>query len=330
MVDPSAIDVSAGSPNEPPIGVDDEFEVVENTSLNVAVPGLLANDSDPEGDPFEITGASQPGNGNVAISPQGSFAYTPDLGFTGLDSFLYELTDDQGNSTGLVVEVLITVIADPRDPGPNSPPIGVDDAFEVVEGTTLSIPVPGVLANDSDPDGDAISVPSASSPANGSLSMQQVGSFQYTPDPGFTGVDSFRYAVEDDQGNTTGVAIDVVITVTGSPEPTTTIAATTTSTTATTTATEPAAPTTAGETAEPTEPTDPADLLPDPPAEVGAAGGESTTPPTTTTTTTTTTLPGALPATGAAPIALGVGVLLLAAGTVLTVLGTIATSRRNM
>ena len=213
------------APNGPPVGVDDAFEVAENTSLNVAAPGLLANDSDPEGDPIEVTGVIQPANGLVQSSGAGSFAFTPDPGFTGVDSFLYEVSDDQGNSTGLVVEVVITVTPESTDPPgsePNSPPIGVDDAFEVVEGTTLNVAAPGLLANDSDPDGDPISVPSASVPANGSLSGQQVGSFQYTPDPGFIGVDSFRYAVDDDQGNTTGVVVEVVITVVAAPDPTTT------------------------------------------------------------------------------------------------------------
>lgn len=219
--DPTTTDPSNG----PPVGVDDAFEVVENTGLNVAAPGVLANDFDPDGDPIEVTGVIQPAHGLVQSSAAGSFAYTPDPEFIGLDSFLYEVSDDQGNSTGLVVEVVITVTpetTDPPDSEPNSPPIGVDDAFEVVEGTTLNVAAPGLLANDSDPDGDPISVPSASTPANGAFSGQQVGSFQYTPDPGFTGVDSFRYAVEDDHGNTTGVVVNVVITVVAAPDPTTT------------------------------------------------------------------------------------------------------------
>ena len=208
--------------NRPPVGVDDAFEVAEGETLPVAVPGLLANDSDPDGDPIEVRAASSPSNGTLSISPAGSFQYTPDPGFSGVDGFLYAVDDDQGNSTGLVVEVVITVTpSEPPSTGPNDPPVGVDDDFEVVQDTTLEVAAPGVLANDSDPDGDPIEVPSASTPANGTLTMQRVGSFQYTPDPGFTGVDTFRYAVEDDQGNTTGVSVVVTITVTPSPDPTT-------------------------------------------------------------------------------------------------------------
>jgi Bacterial Ig domain len=92
--------------------------------------------------------------------------------------------------------------------------VGVDDAFEVAENTTLDVAAPGVAANDSDPDADPISVALITATSDGEIVATQGGSFVYTPDPGFTGVDSFRYAVEDDQGGSTGLVVGVVITVT--------------------------------------------------------------------------------------------------------------------
>jgi hypothetical protein len=105
---------------------------------------------------------------------------------------------------------------------PNTPPIGVDDTFEVAEGSLLVVDAPGLLDNDFDPDGDAIASGFHSEPADGSiLAMAPDGGFTYEPDPGFVGVDSFTYAVRDDLGSATGQSVDATITVTAASGATT-------------------------------------------------------------------------------------------------------------
>ena len=205
--------------NSSPVGVDDNFEVVEGTRLDVDAPGLLVNDFDPDGDPIASGFHTDPNGGAIlAMAEDGAFTYEPDPGFVGVDSFSYAVRDDLGSFAGRVVDVTITVTAAP-DPTssssvPNGPPVGVDDAFEVAENTTLDVAAPGVVANDSDPDADPISVALITATSHGEIVATQVGSFVYTPDPGFTGVDSFRYAVEDDHGSSTGLVVGVAITVT--------------------------------------------------------------------------------------------------------------------
>jgi hypothetical protein len=206
-------------PNNPPVGVDDNFEVVEGAQLVVDPPGLLVNDFDPDGDPIASGFHSDPAGGTIlAMTSDGAFIYEPDPGFVGVDSFAYAVRDDLGSVTGRVVDATITVTAaagtTASGSGPNAPPVGVDDAFEVGENRTLEIAAPGVIANDSDPEADPISVALISATSNGKIVAKEVGSFRYTPDPGFTGVDSFRYAVEDDHGRSTGLVVDAVITVT--------------------------------------------------------------------------------------------------------------------
>jgi Bacterial Ig domain len=211
--------------NSPPVGVNDNFAVVEGTQLVVDAPGLLVNDFDPDGDPIASGFHSDPAGGTIlAMAQDGAFIYEPDPGFVGVDSFAYAVRDDLGSLTGRVVDATITVTAapDPTSSGsvPSGPPVGVDDSFEVWENTTLDVAPPGVVTNDSDPDADPLSVALITPTSNGEISAEQAGSFRYTPDPGFTGVDSFRYAVEDGQGGSTGLVVDVVINVTPTAEPT--------------------------------------------------------------------------------------------------------------
>jgi protocatechuate 3,4-dioxygenase beta subunit len=90
----------------------------------------------------------------------------------------------------------VTHVVGPATPT-NSPPVAQDDGYSTPAGTTLSVPEPGVLANDRDPDGDNLIALNASDPPQGSVSLSQDGSFTYTPDPTAGGSDSFTYQVSD-------------------------------------------------------------------------------------------------------------------------------------
>jgi hypothetical protein len=80
----------------------------------------------------------------------------------------------------------------------NSPPIAVDDLYNVEMDTLLSVSAPGVLANDSDPDSDPLTALLVAGPTNGSLTLNPDGSFIYAPNPDFLGSDAFAYGVSDD------------------------------------------------------------------------------------------------------------------------------------
>jgi VCBS repeat-containing protein len=71
------------------------------------------------------------------------------------------------------------------------------DNYSTPHDVALTVGAPGVLANDTDPDGDALTAQPVSSAANGTVSLQSDGSFTYTPNAGFTGDDSFSYAASD-------------------------------------------------------------------------------------------------------------------------------------
>ncbi|MDQ4143475.1 MAG: FG-GAP-like repeat-containing protein [Actinomycetota bacterium] len=143
---------------------------------------------------------------------------------------------------------LVTTSNSGLNPCSNSPPDAVDDAYTTAKDTALYVDFPGVLANDSDADGDILSATVTTGPAHGFLSLGYDGSFSYTPAAGFTGTDSFTYTVKDDNGvcgydesspECTGALVDMAtVTIT------TTAPTTTTTTTAPTTTTTTTAPTT--------------------------------------------------------------------------------------
>ncbi len=96
-----------------------------------------------------------------------------------------------------------------------APPVAVNDAFSAPADAPLSISSPGVLANDTDAEGDALTASLFSGPAHGTLSLQADGSFDYTPDSGFSGIDSFTYFAGDGTSDSTLAAVTLRIGVGG-------------------------------------------------------------------------------------------------------------------
>ena len=156
------------------------------TLTTVATNGLLVNDSNLQGK-LIATSFSQPAHGALTVSMDGSFSYTPNPGFTGTDTFYYYIGNGVLTANALVT---FTVV--------DNPPVANPDFYQVTQNGTLTVsPGNGVLENDFDPDSDPIRANSFSKPAHGSLVMSVDGSFSYSPDSGFTGIDSAFYYMGD-------------------------------------------------------------------------------------------------------------------------------------
>ncbi|MCY2950511.1 MAG: Ig-like domain-containing protein [Planctomycetota bacterium] len=190
--------------NHAPVAADDAFNGTEDSVLAVAAPGLLANDNDIDENPLSALLINGPSNGSLILNPDGSFTYTPGVNFNGTDSFTYAASDGAASS----VPVVVTIAVDPA----NDAPIANDDGYTIAENTTLIVAALGVLANDSDPDGDALSATLVSAPSHGTLTLDPEGSFVYTPDAEYVGPDSFTYMAGD--GPLASDAAIVSITVT--------------------------------------------------------------------------------------------------------------------
>ncbi len=168
------VTVTAGTANQAPVAVDDSASTTKGQPVNVDV---LANDSDPDGDVLSVTNLSTPANGSVTVETDGTVTYTPTAGFSGSDSFTYQASD--GTDLSNVATVSVTVA--------NQAPVAVDDSASTTKGQPVNV---DVLANDSDPDGDVLSVTNLSTPANGSVTLETDGTVTYTPTAGFSGSDS--------------------------------------------------------------------------------------------------------------------------------------------
>ncbi|WP_322921458.1 LamG-like jellyroll fold domain-containing protein [Nocardioides renjunii] len=207
----SAEDVLAifnGTTNVAPVGVPDAYTTTEGQVLEVsAEDGVLANDTDAEGDDLTAGDVSGAAGGVVTVDADGSFSYVPDEGFSGADTFTYKASDGTATSQATTVTVTVEEVAET----PNRAPVGVDDAFATVAGEPLTLAAPGVLGNDTDADGDALTATRTSQPVNGSVTVNANGSFTYTPDAGFAGRDVFTYTAGD--GTDTSAPATVTITV---------------------------------------------------------------------------------------------------------------------
>lgn len=172
----------------------DSYAVDEDTVLTAdgVAPnpaGVLANDT---GGAAAAVLVSSTTSGSLALAADGTFTYTPNPNFNGGDTFTYVANDGAGGPNSNQATVSITV--NPINDGP----VAANDSYDVVEGTILNVVAPGVLTNDVDVDGDALTVtttPVVAPP--GALTLNADGSFAYTPVGTAGAVETFDYEVCD-------------------------------------------------------------------------------------------------------------------------------------
>ncbi len=164
------------------------YDVNEDTLLSVAAPGVLGNDTGPAG--LQAVLSKGPARGTLSLNANGAFTYTGAANYNGGDSFRYRARS--GTNYSEEVEVCLTVKP------VNDRPVAGANSYTVNGNTTLVVPAPGVLANDSDADGDPITSVRISGPSpSGTLTLNPDGSFTYTPLSAFSGPATFRYVAYD-------------------------------------------------------------------------------------------------------------------------------------
>jgi len=190
-----------GLPNRPPVAVDDAATTNEDAAVTIAV---LTNDSDANGGTLSVTGVTPGTKGTATINGDGTITYTPNANANGTDTFTYTISDGQGGTA--TATVIVTIV-----PMPDAP-VAQPDSATTNEDTAVTI---DVIANDSDADGDALTVTAVTQGANGTVVI--VGNqTQYTPAVNWSGTDTFTYTVTD---GTSSVTATVTVTVTPVNDP---------------------------------------------------------------------------------------------------------------
>lgn len=189
----------SGGSNHAPTAAND---VAATTSGSAVTIDVLANDADPDGDALAITIDGPPSHG-VATVTNGKIVYTPETGFVGGDSFTYIVSDGKGGTATASVTVTVNDAG-----GSNHAPVAGNDSATTTQGTAVTI---NVLANDSDPDGDALTVSITSQPSHGDATVNN-GQIIYMPNTGFVGSDSFTYTIVDGKGGAASATVTVTVT----------------------------------------------------------------------------------------------------------------------
>ena len=184
-----------------PVAVADSAATAANTAVKI---GVLANDS---GTGLAVSAVTVPANGTAAINADQTVSYTPGTGYTGTDSFQYTITDSASRTASATVTVTVR----------NAAPVAGDDVATTPAGSAVSI---AVLANDSDPDGHALTISAVSDPPKGTATINAAKTaITYTPDSGFSGTDSFSYTASDGRGGTDTATVSVTVTAVEPPAP---------------------------------------------------------------------------------------------------------------
>src|SRR5207245_8705902 len=195
--------------NPEPIAAADSYMVGEGATLTVVAPGVLGNDT-LNGATIQsygaTTGAEQATlgsvtptaqNGTIALNANGSFTYDPASSFAGTDTFKYVLTNASGSSTAAVTLTVVPA------------PFALPDTYRTPINMTLSVPAPGVLANDilsgasiasygaqAGSEQTSIGTPTPTL-QGGTVALSADGDFIYNPPSSFTGSDTFKYVIQN-------------------------------------------------------------------------------------------------------------------------------------
>ncbi len=193
---PPIVDMGAyEATNHPPMAADDGYTTAEDTPLTVVAPGVLENDSDPDGDPLTAVKNSDPVIGTLTLDAHGAFMYSPAPQHHGVVTFTYHAHD--GTTSSNVATVAITITAF------NDPPTISDVPNQVTSPGTPVGPVPFTVEDEETPP-DALTLSGRSS----DTALVSVGNIVFggsgpsrtvtvTPAAGRTGTTTITITVDD-------------------------------------------------------------------------------------------------------------------------------------
>ena len=192
----ASTDAAGGANNSISVAVDDAFAISEDTSSagNLADNDALAGDVT-----FALVDQGGPSNGAVTLNEDGTFVFTPNTDFVGDDSFQYVITDANGQTSTATVSITVEAV--------NDAPVAIDDVVSAQEDVLLENI--NVLDNDTDSDGNPLTVTNAVSAAGGVVTINADGTLSYQAPANFTGPDTINYTIDDGAGGTSTAVVNI-------------------------------------------------------------------------------------------------------------------------
>ncbi|HXU34381.1 MAG TPA: Ig-like domain-containing protein [Thermoanaerobaculia bacterium] len=194
---PATVSISVASVNDPPVANAGSLSTNEDTASGIVLTG-----SDIEGSALTYTIVVAPAHGTLSGSGANR-VYTPAANYNGADSFTFRVNDGQASSAPATVSISIASV--------NDPPIAVANTGTTTKNTAVVL---AVVANDSDVDGDALTITAAgpATPSGTVTLLAGATTVRYTPATGFTGTASFPYTISDGHGGSAIATVTVTVT----------------------------------------------------------------------------------------------------------------------
>lgn len=203
----ATVNLSISPVNDRPDAVNDRITVTASGAVTIDPATLLANDTDVDGDKLTIISVQCATNGTVALV-NGKVIFTPNAGYSGPATFTYTISDGHGgcgNASSDTATVCLTI------PKTNIAPDAVNDGVIVGnEDTAFVINMATLLANDTDANGDKLTITSVQAGLHGTAAIVN-GQVVFTPDTNYNGPASFTYTISDGKGGVDTATVNLNI-----------------------------------------------------------------------------------------------------------------------
>ncbi|WP_440905248.1 Ig-like domain-containing protein [Catenovulum sp. SX2] len=193
------VEVNVGDLTQSVRAINDSYQIDEDLTLT---DNLTANDSINASLPLTLSVITQPNHGSLILDQSGQFTYQPSADFNGTDSFNYQIAQADISS-----QATVSITVNPI----NDLPRLQADNYSLDKGELLTILAPGVLANDSEVDGESLTVSLITPTTQGEVSLNADGSFSYQANDVFVGNISFIYAATDTAGTSAQQTVSINI-----------------------------------------------------------------------------------------------------------------------
>ena len=198
----TSVSVIVNPINDPLIVNDDTATTDEDVSITILASDLFDNDINPDLKDSRISNVSNTVNGTANINAQGNIEFTPDANFNGVATFDYTVTDGIDSETASV-EVTVNAV--------NDVPVANSDTFTTDEDTPVTILATELLSNDTDVETqESLNITEVKNAVNGTVSLNEFGNIEFTPDANFNGTASFDYTITDGTDSSTA-SVSVIV-----------------------------------------------------------------------------------------------------------------------